>query len=132
MVDMSAIVATANQQETALQQLDSAIDAKINAIKDAEWDKPLSAAEQATINDLRSQQAAILAAIEELAYVTEGALDTSDELTRMANALTGVVNDLNSRKAAITAIGTAADNFSATLDALNGLVTQIKALASGK
>ena len=102
----TAIVNTAKAQVDALKAVESQFDAKINAIKDAEWDKPLTAAQLKQISDLRTQEAAVEAAIEELCYVTMGALDKSDEITRLANALGGVVKDLKTRTAAITAIGT--------------------------
>ena len=125
---VSAIVATAQKQLDALQAIDSAIAAKIAAIKDAEWDTPLTAEQIKQISDLRAQEAAILSAIEELSYVTVGALDKSDELTRMLNALQGISKDLSARTAAILAIGASAQNISAVCDGISSLVTQIQSL----
>lgn len=127
--DAAAIVTTAKAQVDALKAIESQFDAKINAIKNAEWDRPLTPAQLKQISGLRTDEAAVEAAIEELCYVTMGALDKSDEITRLANALTGVVKDLKTRTAAITAIGTDAKSFGAICDAISGLVPKLQALA---
>lgn len=127
--DAAAIVSAAQKQVNALKAIESQFDAKIEAIKDTAWKQPLTQAQLQQVSDLRAQEATVEDAIEELCYVTMGALDNSDELKRLANALTGVVTDLKGRTAAITAIGTDARSFGAICDAISGLVPKLQALA---
>jgi hypothetical protein len=121
----------AQKQLTALQAVDSAINAKIAAIKDAEWNTPLTQSQLAQIAALRAQETAVLDASEELSYVTMGALDKSDELQRLTNALQGVSKNLSACADQIAQIGGAAGNVSAISKAISGLVPQLQSLASG-
>lgn len=131
MATASDIVANAQTQLDALRSIDSIIDAKIAAIKDAEWDKPLSSEQLGKISILRNQQQPILSAVEELSYVTMGALDKSDEINRIANALMGVIKGLNKQSDEIAAIDTSAKNIGSICTALGTLVPQIQELAKG-
>jgi chromosome segregation ATPase len=115
-IDKKSLVSAAQTQLNALKVLDGQFDTKINAIKDAEWSKPLTAGQLNQISDLRTQQAAIESAIEELAYVTMGALDKSDEITRMANALAGIVKDLKARTDKIAAVGAKSQEVASVCD----------------
>jgi hypothetical protein len=124
------IIANAHEQITALQKIDLAFAAKINAIKDTEWNKPLTPTQLKQISDLRTRKAAVLSAIEELSYVTAGALDSSGELQRLANALAGITKDLKARQQDIANIGAAAQSFASVLDNINSLTKQISALAN--
>ena len=129
MASANDIVASAQQQLTALQAINSSINTRIAAIKDAEWNASLTDQEIGQINALRAQQQPILSAIEELSYVTLGALDQSDEISRMGSALAGVVKGLDAQAAQIAAIDASAKNISGVSKAIAGLIPQIQALA---
>jgi hypothetical protein len=121
----------AQQQISALQAIDNAIDAKISAIKAAQPGIPLTAVQLKTMSSLRQQQASVLGASEELAYVTMGALDNSGEINNLVIALASVVTNLNASAAAIAAIGGAATNIGTIASAISGMVPQLQALAKG-
>jgi hypothetical protein len=131
MASANDIVADAQKQLAALQAIDAAINTKVAAIKDAEWNGPLSDGELNQIATLRKQEQPILAAIEELSYVTMGALDKSDEVTRIANAFTGIIKGLTAQADGIAAIDSSAKNIGSICTALGKLVPQIQGLSTG-
>jgi len=130
MASASDIVADAQKQLAALQAIDAAINTKVAAIKDAEWNGPLSDGELNQIAALRKQEQPILAAIEELSYVTMGALDKSDEVTRIGNAFAGIIKGLTAQADEIAAIDSSAKDISSICTALGKLVPQIQGLST--
>jgi hypothetical protein len=125
------IMASAQTQLTALQATNAKFDAQIAAIKDSEWNAPLTDQQLKQLTALRGQQQPVLAAIEELSYLTLGALDKSDEIGRIANALAGVVKGLTAQSDKIAAIDGDAKNVSAICTAITKLIPQIQSLAKG-
>lgn len=131
MASANDIVADAQKQLAALQAIDAAINTKVAAIKDAEWNGPLNDGELNQIATLRKQEQPILAAIEELSYVTMGALDKSDEVTRIANAFAGIIKGLTAQADEIATIDSSAKNIGSICAALAKLVSQIQGLSTG-
>lgn len=131
MATAADIFKVAQQQIQALQEVDGAIGAKINAIKVAHPGIPLTQDQLAAQNLLEQQKASVLNASEELQYVTITALDNSVEINNLTAALAGVVADLNLRTAAISAIGGAAANIGTISATVSGLIPQLKALLKG-
>jgi len=131
MASANDIVADAQKQLAALQAIDAVINTKVAAIKDAEWNGQLSDGELNQIATLRKQEQPILAAIEELSYVTMGALDKSDEVNRIANAFAGIIKGLTAQADGIAAIDSSAKNIASICTALGKLVPQIQALSTG-
>ena len=127
-----SIVTAAQKQISALQQYDKEIDNQIIAIKDAEWNKPLTKSELARIKKLRADQISIQMAVEEIGYITLGALDKTDEVKRMANALAGVTKDLSARKASLEAIGKNLKKIGDVLAAIAGIAKKLNDLAASK
>ncbi len=128
MASAAEIVARVQQQLDALDAVDLAIDAKIAAIKDSEWNGPLSSAQLDEVTALRAQKATILLADEELSYVTAGALDKSDEIKRIVNALSGVMKQLQASSAKIAAIGGKAQQIDSIVNGIKGLIPVIQGL----
>ncbi len=87
----AADMALADQQE-----MERALNSKINEIKDKEWKAPLTPAQREDLQQLREAKAALLASMEELAFVTVGALDRTDEVKRLSNAIRGARKTLES------------------------------------
>lgn len=131
MASANDIVADAQKQLAALQAIDAAINTKVAAIKDAEWNGPLNDGELNQIATLRKQEQPILAAIEELSYVTMGALDKSDEVTRIANAFAGIIKGLTAQADEIATIDSSAKSIGSICAALAKLVPQIQGLSTG-
>jgi hypothetical protein len=129
MANANDVVAAAQQQLAALQAIDATINSKVAAIKDAEWNSPLTDTELNQIAVLRKQEQPVLAAVEELSYVTMGALDKSDEIGRIANALAGVVKGLTAQVDDIAAIDNSAKNIGSICTAIGKLIPQIQNLA---
>jgi hypothetical protein len=123
------IFASTQAQLAALQAIDGNISAQIAAIKDAKWDQPLSDKELVMLSALRAGQRPVLAAIDELSYVTMQALDDSDEIQRLSNALSGVVKGLMSEVNNIAAIESDAKDITAICGAISKLLPQIQSLA---
>jgi hypothetical protein len=128
MAPANDILASAQAQLAALQVIDGKFAAQIAAIKDAEWDRPLSDKELSQLSMLRAQQRPVLAAIEELSYVTMQALDDSDNIQRLSNALSGVVKGLMSESNNIAMIDGGAKNITAICGAISKLLPQIQGL----
>jgi hypothetical protein len=109
-----------------LQKAELQANADINAVKDKEWNGPLSSKDRDQLVELRSAKASILGAIEELAFVTMQALDESDELKRINNAIAGVVKDLKSVSERIDRIGKVAETVGEVLGGVVALSKKIK------
>ena len=97
-------------------------------IKDKEFDHPLSESDSDRIIDLRSAKANIRSAIDELAFVTVKALDTTDELKRIRNAIAGAIKDLKKTADRIAKIGMAADTIRLVLGGVEKIGKQIEKL----
>ena len=111
-----------------LQAVELQLAREVVAIKDKEFDHPLSESDIDRIIDLRSAKANIRSAIDELAFVTLKALDKSDELKRINNALAGAVKDLKRTADRIAKIGMAADTIKQVLGGVEKLGKQIEKL----
>jgi hypothetical protein len=120
---------SAQAQISGLQTIELKLNIAINAIKDKEWNGPLSAKDRERLADLRLDKGSILAAIEELAFVTMEALDKTDELKRINNAIAGVVKDLRSTAQRIERIGEIADTIKEVLSGVVTLSKKIKDIA---
>lgn len=112
------IVAAADAELLRLQAIELRINREIDAIKDKAFTGPLTAADRNEIARLRMDKAPVLDAIEELGFVTLGALDTTDELRRLINSLRAVVADLEKRRARIQRFAEGAQKFASVLTKL--------------
>ena len=111
-----------------LQAVELQLAREVVAIKDKEFDHPLSESDIDRIIDLRSAKANIRSAIDELAFVTLKALDKSDDLKRINNALAGAVKDLKRTADRIAKIGMAADTIRLVLGGVEKIGKQIEKL----
>jgi chromosome segregation ATPase len=127
MPSSAEIVAAANAQIAALQETERETNQQIAAIKDNEWDRPLTDAERASIDDLRATLASTLSAIEEVSYVTMAALDKTDEVKRIRNAIAGVIADLTAKKARIDKFGQIATKIGNAIGGLQDLAGKLPA-----
>lgn len=124
--DYQAIVDAADKQHAALQALERQIDSKIDEIKDREWNRPLTAEERTTLAGLRADMSSVMSAMVELAYVTLGALDKTDEVQRLINALASASKELSARKASLSLIASGLQSFAETLNGIERLVAHLK------
>jgi hypothetical protein len=132
MPEYQEIFDSAQAQITALQGIERNLNVVINEIKDKEWNGPLSVRDRERLVEVRSAKASVLAAIEELAYVTMKALDKTDELKRINNALAGAVKDLTSTAERIAHIGKIADTITQVLKGTVALSKKVKAIIPAK
>jgi hypothetical protein len=88
----------------------------------------LSESDGDRIIDLRSAKANVRSAIDELAFVTLKALDTTDELKRIRNAIAGAVKDLKKTVDRIAKIGMVANKITQVLGGVDKLGKQIAKL----
>ena len=119
------IVDNAKAELIKWQTVEHNINSEINTIKDGAWNRKLTPAERERISDLRSDKAAALDAIEELGFVTLGALDKSDELKRLVNALSAVRADLDSRRQRIEKFAAKAQKISGMIASLDSIVKKV-------
>lgn len=122
------IVDDANKQLLDWQATERRINADINAIKDKAWDRQLTPEEQKQIAELRSEKAAVLDAIEELGFVTLGALEKTEELKRLVHSLSAIRRDLDGRRAKIEKFAEGATKLAGMIASLDNIVTKANGL----
>jgi hypothetical protein len=127
----ASIVADANKRIADFQKIETAITQEIAAIKDKEWTQPLSQQDLSQISILRAADSSVLAALEELSYVTMAALDKSDELNRIRNAIDGVIKDLNKQKSTIEKIAKVATAIGSAIGGLQSLQNKFGIVGAG-
>lgn len=128
MASHQEIFDTAQKRISELQTIEFQLEREVATIKDQEFDHPLSESDSDRIIDLRSAQANIRSAIDELAFVTLKALDTTDELKRIRNAIAGAVKDLKKTADRIAKIGMVADTIRQILGGVETISKQIEKL----
>ena len=112
----------------SFRQIEFQLEREVVTIKDKEFDHPLSESDRDRIIDLRSAKANIRSAIDELAFVTLKALETTDELKRIRNAIAGAMKDLKKTADRIAKIGMAADTIRQVLGGVEKIGKQIEKL----
>ncbi len=115
----------AQKRISELQAVELQLEREVVAIKDKEFDHPLSQSDLDRIVKLRSAKSTIRSAIDELAFVTLKALDTTDELKRINNAIAGAVKDLKKTADRIARIGMIANTITRILGGVEKLGKQI-------
>ena len=128
MTSHQEIFDSARKRISELQTIESQLEHEVATIKDQEFDHPLSESDSDRIIDLRSAKANIRSAIDELAFVTVKALDTTDELKRIRNAIAGAIKDLKKTADRIAKIGMAADTIRLVLGGVEKIGKQIEKL----
>jgi hypothetical protein len=128
MASHQEIFDTAQKGISELQAVEFQLEREVVTIKDQEFDHPLSESDRDRIIDLRSAKANIRSAIDELAFVTLKALETTDELKRIRNAIAGVVKDLKKTADRIAKIGMVANTITSVLGGVEKLGKQIEKL----
>ena len=128
MASHQEIFDTAQKRISELQAVEFQLEREVVTIKDKEFDHPLSESDSDRIIDLRSAKANIRSAIDELAFVTLKALDTTDELKRIRNAIAGAIKDLKKTADRIAKIGMAADTIRLVLGGVEKIGKQIEKL----
>jgi hypothetical protein len=128
MASHQEIFDTAQRRISELQAVEFQLEREVVTIKDKEFDHPLSESDGDRIIDLRSAKATIRSAIDELAFVTVKALDTTDELKRIRNAIAGAVKDLKKTADRIAKIGMVADTIRQVLGGVEKLGKRIEKL----
>jgi hypothetical protein len=128
MANHQEIFDTAQKRISELQAVEFQLEREVVTIKDQEFDHPLSESDSDRIIELRSAKANIRSAIDELAFVTVKALDTTDELKRIRNAIAGAIKDLKKTTDRIAKIGMVADTIKLVLGGVEKLGKQIEKL----
>jgi len=128
MANHQEIFDTAQKRISELQAVEFQLEREVVTIKDQEFDHPLSESDSDRIIDLRSAKANIRSAIDELAFVTVKALDTTDELKRIRNAIAGAVKDLKKTVDRIAKIGKVANTITQVLGGVEKLGKQLEKL----
>lgn len=128
MASHQEIFDTAQKRISELQAVEFQLEREVVTIKDQEFDHPLSESDSDRIIDLRSAKANIRSAIDELAFVTVKALDTTDELKRIRNAIAGAVKDLKKTVDRIAKIGKVANTITQVLGGVEKLGKQLEKL----
>jgi phosphoglycerate-specific signal transduction histidine kinase len=128
MASHQEIFDTAQKRISELQAVEFQLEREVVTIKDKEFDHPLSESDSDRIIDLRSAKATIRSTIDELAFVTVKALDTTDELKRIRNAIAGAIKDLKKTVDRIAKIGMVANKITQVLGGVEKLGKQIEKL----
>jgi len=127
---ISTISNAANAEYQRLQGLERDLTQEINTLLDVEWTRKLTAAEAKNVVELREAKAAVFSAMEELSYVTLAALDKSQEVVRIRNALERVRRDLDRELADVKGIGKIASKVPKILDGVEKVVTKLDSLSA--
>ena len=128
MASHQEIFDSARKRISELQTIEFQLEREVVTIKDQEFDHPLSESDSDRIIDLRSAKANIRSAIDELAFVTLKALETTDELKRIRNAIAGAVKDLKKTVDRIAKIGKVANTITQVLGGVEKLGKQLEKL----
>lgn len=120
---IAADTALADQQE-----MERALNARISEIKDKEWKAPLTPAQRNDLQQLREAKAALLASMEELAFITVGALDKTDEVKRLNNAIRGARKTLEDELKDIKHIQSVATTIAKVLGGISDVQEKLKGL----
>jgi hypothetical protein len=128
MASHQEIFDSARKRISELQTIEFQLEREVVTIKDQEFDQPLSESDSDRIIDLRSAKANIRSAIDELAFVTLKALETTDELKRIRNAIAGAIKDLKKTADRIAKIGKAADTIRQVLGGVERIGKQLEKL----
>lgn len=126
MPNYQEIADSADAEFASLQVMDRAIGSQIKVIKDKEWAGPLSNQDRADLQQLREAKAAILAAMEELSFVTVGALDKTQEVKRLANAIRATRQTLEGELQDIQHIAQVANTIATILGGLNAVEGKLR------
>jgi hypothetical protein len=128
MATFDEIVESAKARITELKLVVSSGDARINAIKDFQFIRPLTDAEFKELAAKRNQQLDALDAIEELELLTALRLDQTKEMKGVLARLEAITARLRASTNDLLAIGVAAQNVANTLTKIAGIGEQIKDL----
>jgi hypothetical protein len=128
MASHQEIFEDAQKRISELQAVEFQLEREVVTIKDQEFDHPLTDNDRDRVIDLRSAKANIRSAIDELAFVTLKALETTDELKRIRNAIAGAVKDLKKTADRIARIGMIADTITRILGGVETLAKRIEKL----
>ena len=120
------IVDAAETEFASLQAVDRAIGSRIRQIKDKEWNGPLTHQDREDLQQLREAKSALLATMEELNYVTIGALDKTQEVTRLANAIRATRQTLEGELNDIRNIEQIAEKIANILGGLTGVEDKLR------
>ena len=115
------ILSAARTARRELVNVIERIEEEIDAIKDKEWDGPLSDADHDALAELRARKNEVMVAVEELGYITIGALDKTDEVRRIAKAILGVRRNLERQRQRFTKIAEGTADFSDVLAKLKAI-----------
>jgi len=122
------IVASSKQQIKSLQTAERAIRAEIGAIEQKKRDKKATPADLKRLADLEAAVDSVLAAMDDLNTITMKAMDDSDELKAIRQAVVGVVKDLKKTAQRIAKIGAIATQIGNVLGGVTALSDNIAAL----
>jgi len=122
------IVDSSKQQITSLQIAERAIRAQIAAIEQKKRDKQATPADLARLADLEAALDSVLAAMDDLNTITMKAMDDSNEIKAIRQAVVGVVKDLKKTAQRIAKIGAVATQIGNILGGVTSLSDNIAAL----
>lgn len=125
------IVEQARAARASLVGIVDGIDEEIATVKDKEWIKPLTKADRDKLKELRAAKNEVMLAIEELAYVTMGALDKTDGVRRIKNALTGIRRDLSAERQRLERFSKIPGEFAGVLAKMKKIADKINEELSG-
>ncbi len=115
----------AKSARKSLVEMIEVIEEQIKKVKDKEWDGPLSKADRDKLSVLRANKSSTMLAVEELGYITMGALDKTDEVRRIRNAIIGVRRDLASERESFAKIADGITDFSKLLGKLKKVADKL-------
>lgn len=119
------ILQAARTARAELVGLIQSIEEQIDVIKDKEWERELTKADRDKLAALRARKSEVMIAVEELGYVTMGALDRTDEVRRIANAITGVRKDLNAKRQEFATFARGVTDFGNVLKKLKAIADEL-------
>jgi hypothetical protein len=122
------IVASSKQQIKSLQTAERTIRAEIAAIEQKKRDNEATPADLKRLADLQAALDSVLAAMDDLNTITMKAMDDSDEIKAIRQAVVGVVKDLKKTAQRIARIGRVATQIGNVLGGVTALSDNLAAL----
>jgi ABC-type transporter Mla subunit MlaD len=132
-MDFDRILQAANRQMKTLQSREEEIAEEIGAIRKKRTPaSPLSAEDKKKLSELREEQDSVVSAIEQLSLLTCKALDETEDIAKIADALDGIAGNLRRTADTFKKIGGTTKTVGDALADMDVLVAKVRKFVKPK
>lgn len=123
--EFEQIVQESKAARASLATMIAEIEDDIAEIQDVEWERDLTTEELGQLKKLNTLRSTVMGAVAELGFVTLTALDKSDGIKRIRNALQRTVSELDAEKKDLEQIAKRIGGFTQKLDAVKKIADKV-------